>query len=52
MPDHNIYEGTFRDDKLHGIGKITYDRDGLVFDGLFENGLASNIGKLTYTSTG
>jgi len=47
MPDHNIYEGAFRHDKFHGVGKITYDRDGTAFEGIFENGLASTIGRLT-----
>lgn len=47
MPDHNIYEGSFKNDKFDGIGKIIYDREQMVFEGLFENGLASNIGKLT-----
>ncbi len=47
MPqDHNEYEGSFKDDKFEGIGKINYTREGLTFEGLFEKGLASNIGKL------
>jgi hypothetical protein len=50
MPDLNVYEGCFRNDKLHGIGKIIYDREGVAFEGIFENGLASNIGKLTYNN--
>jgi len=52
MPDHNVYEGTFKNDKLHGLGKITYDRDGLVYEGIFQDGLASNIGRLISPSTG
>ena len=51
MPDHNEYQGSFRNDKLHGIGKIIYDREGIVFEGIFENGLASSIGKLTYKNS-
>jgi hypothetical protein len=27
MVDGNIYEGHFRNDKLHGVGKITYKRE-------------------------
>ena len=52
MPqDHNEYEGSFKDDKFEGIGKITYTREGITFEGLFEAGLASNIGKIVNQAT-
>jgi hypothetical protein len=41
MPDHNIYEGEFRNDKFHGVGKMTYMREGLSFECIFNNGFAS-----------
>lgn len=47
MPDENFYEGSFQDDLMHGLGKITYVRDGIVYEGLFHKGQASNIGRLT-----
>ena len=47
MPDHNIYEGFFKSDQFHGVGKIHYEREGLVYEGMFSEGLASNIGKVT-----
>jgi len=46
MADDNVYEGHFRDDQFHGVGKITYSRDGHIFEGIFENGFASTIGRL------
>ena len=47
MTDDNVYEGQFRDDKLHGVGQITYKRDQLVFKGIFKYGFASKLGVLT-----
>ena len=46
MIDSNIYEGEFRDDKYHGVGKISYARENIVFHGIFNNGFSSKIGKL------
>lgn len=46
MNDQNIYEGEFRDDKYHGVGKIIYNRENIVFHGIFNNGFSSKIGKL------
>ena len=47
MADHNVYEGWFKSDQFHGVGKISYEREGLMYEGIFSDGLASNIGKLT-----
>lgn len=38
MTDQNIYEGQFQNDKPHGIGKITYTREQIIFEGLFQDG--------------
>ena len=46
MADGNVYEGHFRDDKLHGVGQITYKREQLVFQGIFQFGFASKLGIL------
>ena len=48
MPDENYYEGSFLNDLMHGVGKITYVRDSIIFEGLFHKGQASNIGRVTY----
>lgn len=47
-PDDNIYEGEFKDDQMHGVGKIHYSREDVIYEGLFKNGETSNIGKCTF----
>lgn len=38
MPDENVYEGNFQNDKMHGVGKIYYGRDDVIYEGIFKNG--------------
>tara|TARA_B110000285_G_C14967157_1_gene534670 strand:- start:527 stop:751 length:225 start_codon:yes stop_codon:yes gene_type:complete len=52
MPDQNVYEGEFRDDKFHGVGKITYLREGLSFECIYKNGFASHVGRAVYKRDG
>jgi hypothetical protein len=48
MNDGNIYEGEFRDDLMHGVGKISYTQKELVYEGIFKDGNASNIGRVHF----
>ncbi len=34
----NVYEGDFKDDKMHGVGKY-FDNAGGIYEGGFENGM-------------
>ena len=52
MPDQNIYEGEFRNDKFHGVGKMTYVREGFSFECIYRRGFASNIGRAVYKRDG
>jgi hypothetical protein len=48
MPNDTIYEGEFRNDLMHGVGKITYSQQELIYEGIFEDGNASNIGRVNF----
>ncbi len=37
------YEGLWKDDKMHGIGKYTY-KDGSIYTGEFKYGLKNGLG--------
>lgn len=52
MTDQNEYEGQFRNDKFHGVGKIAFTREQLTFEGLFQQGKQSQIGRLTNLKNG
>ena len=48
MPREQTYDGDFKDDLMHGVGKITYHQENITYEGIFKDGNASNIGRVTY----
>ena len=49
MQNGNLYKGTFKNDKIHGYGKLMLT-SGIIFEGLFEQGYCSSVGKLMYSN--
>lgn len=49
---NRIYEGPFKEDLFHGMGKLTLDSLDISFEGVFQNGNCALKGKITYIDTG
>ena len=49
MSDKDEYYGEFKNDLMHGIGKITYKSSGQSYEGLFFEGKRSNIGRVYFS---
>lgn len=47
MQNGNYYRGAFKDDKIHGYGKMLIV-SGIIFEGDFVNGHCAPVGKLMY----
>ena len=48
MPDENTYTGEFKNDLMHGVGKITNLQMCTTYEGIFKDGNASNIGRVEF----
>lgn len=42
------YSGNFKNGKIHGEGKLTFERDDFYYKGSFENGLPHGYGKMHF----
>jgi len=47
MQNGSIYRGSFKDDKIHGKGKMLIV-SGIIFEGEFVNGHCASVGKLLF----
>jgi hypothetical protein len=50
--DCDEYDGEWRCDKMHGVGKITQKDTGDVWEGTFVDGLKDGVGTYTSASSG
>ena len=46
----DIYEGNFKDDAMHGYGKMTWAVDGYVYEGNWEYDAKHGYGKMTWSN--
>jgi 1-phosphatidylinositol-4-phosphate 5-kinase len=49
MQNGNSYKGTFKNDLIHGYGRLLIS-SGTIFEGEFTNGHCSSVGKLLYSN--